>query len=65
MGAGNLRPVVGRLAAGGGVEDAADALDRLGDLHRIGPVLGALEEHVLEEVGDAGDSGRLVAGPTS
>ena len=47
-------PVDGRLAIGGGVARAADALDGLGDEARRRVGLGALEGDVLHEVGDAG-----------
>ncbi len=43
--------VGGGLAAGVGVDVAADVLDLLGDAAR-GPGAGALERHVLEKVGD-------------
>ena len=53
--------VGGVLARGVGVEAAADALDLLGDGARAAG-RGALERHVLEQVGDAVDLGGLVAG---
>ena len=54
--------IVGRaLAAGVGVQVTADRLDLLGDI--VGrAALGALEGHVLEQMGDAVDFRRLVAG---
>ena len=49
----------GRLLAGEGVQIAADALDRLGDL--LGrALLRAFEEQVLDEMADAVERGRLV-----
>ena len=48
----HLDVVGGLLARGVGVEVAADRLDLLGDVGRGAP-FGALERHVLEEVGDA------------
>ena len=51
----------GRVPIGGSIELAADILDRLADLARIA-IAGALEHHMLEQVGDAVDQGRLVAG---
>ena len=54
--------VVGRLLARGiGVDVAAHRLDLLGNL-RGGAALGALERHVLQEVGDAVLLRQLVAG---
>ena len=50
---GRLRVVDGQLAVGGGVVQPPDRLDRLRDLLRRRPSRGALEEHVLEEVGEA------------
>ena len=47
-------PVDGRLAVGGGVERAADALDRLADRPRRRVGRRALERDVLHEMGDAG-----------
>ena len=49
-----LDVVGGQLLAGEGVELAADAVDLGRDVARRGPALGALEEHVLGEVCDAG-----------
>ena len=49
----DLGPVDGGLFIGGGVEDAADAFDGLGDELGGGVAGGALEEHVLDEVRDA------------
>ena len=57
----HLRVIGGALARGIGVEMAADRLDLLGDRAGAAP-LGALEGHVLEEMRDAVDLGRLVAG---
>ena len=51
---------VGRLLAGGGVHRRPQPVEDLGDLDRR-VVLGALEEHVLEEMRDARLRGRLVA----
>src|SRR5437764_5423849 len=48
------------LARGVGVQVAADRLDLLGDRAGAAP-LGALERHVLEEMRDAVDLGRLMA----
>ena len=60
---GRALDVVGRqLLAGEGVELAADAVDLGRDVARRGAALGALEEHVLGEVGDAGRRRLLVAG---
>jgi hypothetical protein len=50
----------GAFAVGGGVEVAADILDRLADRARAAAA-GALEHHMLEQVGDAVERGRLVA----
>jgi hypothetical protein len=50
----------GAVAVGGGVEIAADILDRFADLAR-GAAAGALEHHMLEQVGDAVEPRRLVA----
>ena len=61
-GLGRALHVVARvLLAREGVELAADAVDLGGDVARGRPPLGALEEHVLGEVGDAVRLGRLVA----
>ena len=49
-----------RLARRGGVELAAHRVEQLRDLHRV-VALGALEEQVLDEVGDAGLGNRFVA----
>ena len=57
----HLGVIGGALARGVGVEVAADRLDLLGDGAGAAP-LGALERHVLEEMRDAVDLGRLVAG---
>ena len=57
----HLGVVGGVLAARVGVQVAADRLDLLGDVERRAP-LGALEGHVLEQVGDAVDLCRFVAG---
>ncbi len=46
----HLGPVHGQLFIGPGVHHAADAFDLFGDLARRRPSLGALEQHVLEEV---------------
>ena len=55
-GAGGALDVVARvLLAGEGVELAADPVDLGRDVTRGRPPLGALEEHVLREVGDAAD----------
>ena len=54
--------VIGRLLARGiGVEMPAHRLDLLGDGPRAAPALGALEGHVLQQMRDAVDLGRLVA----
>ena len=50
----------GAVAVGGGVEIAADILDRFADLAR-GAAAGALEHHMLEQMGDAVQPRRLVA----
>ena len=61
-GAGGALDVVARvLLAREGVELAADPVDLGRDVARGRAALGALEEHVLGEVGDAADLGRLVA----
>ena len=57
----DLAVVGGLLARGVGVEVAADVLDLAGDGGGVA-LLGALEGHVLEEVGDAVLRRRLVAG---
>ena len=59
----HAHPVDRRFAVGGGVERAADALDRLAD--RAGRRVGgrALEGEVLHEMGDADLAGRLEARP--
>ena len=57
----HLGVIGGVFARGIGIEVAADRLDLLGDGERRAP-LGALERHVLEEMGDAVDLRRLVAG---
>ena len=57
-GAGGALDVVAReLLARERVELAADAVDLGRDRACGGPPLGALEEHVLGEVGDSGDVG--------
>ena len=50
----------GAVAVGPGVEVAADILDRLADLARLAAA-GALEHHMLEQVGEAVELRRLVA----
>ena len=50
------------LLAGEGVELAADRVDLACDVAGRRAALGALEEHVLREMGDAVRVGRLVAG---
>src|SRR5262249_27101957 len=52
--------VAGVLLAGERVDDAADGVDLLGDLRRGAP-FGALEEEMLEKVGDPRLCARLVA----
>ena len=53
--------VIGRaLVAGAGVHHAADILDGFGELARVAGAR-ALEGHVLEEMGDAVQLGRLPA----
>ncbi len=52
--------VVGEVEAGRAVEDSAVRLHELDELH-LAEVLGALEHHVLEEVGEAGAVLRLDA----
>ena len=59
---GALDVVPGQLLARAGVELAADPVDLGGDVAGRGPALGALEEHVLGEVGDPVRLLRLVAG---
>ena len=59
---GALDVVAGVLLAGEGVELAADGVDLSGDLARCRAPLGALEEHVLGEVGDPVRVLGLVAG---
>jgi hypothetical protein len=54
--------VVGAVQPGGPVHRAAHPLD-VGDVLCIGDVLGALEHHVLEEMGEAGPPLPLVAAP--
>ena len=58
---GALDVVAGVLLAGERVELAADPVDLGRDVACGRAPLGALEEHVLGEVGDAADVGRLVA----
>ena len=53
--------VPGVLLAREGVELAADAVDLVTDVPRGGPLLRALEEHVLGEVRDPAGLGGLVA----
>src|SRR6266478_4091176 len=45
----HTRPVGGQLLVGGGVDETADTLDRVRDLLRGRPPLGALEEEMLDE----------------
>ena len=56
----HARVIGGRVDAGRGVEIAADRLDLLGDVLGA-PPRGALEGHVLEEMGDAVLAFRLAA----
>ena len=56
----NFRVVADQLLGGEGVEISADRIDGARDLFR-GPVAGAFEEHVLDEVRDAVLLGRFVA----
>ena len=58
--AGHDGEIVGVLAPGGGVQRAAQPLDRLGDFLRAGPLVRALEQHMLDKVADPGDLLRLV-----
>ena len=53
---------VGLVAVGAGVEVAAHILDRLAELARRAPA-GALEHHMLVEMGEAVDPRRLVPRP--
>ena len=55
-----MREVARRFLARAGVEVAAAPFDRLGDVERRAR-RRALEEHVLDEVGDAGECGVFVA----
>ena len=57
----DLGVVDGVLAVGSRVEDAADAIDGLGDLLRRRALRRALEAQVLDEVRDAGLALGLVA----
>ena len=57
----NLEVEADGLFAGEGVEVAADGVDFAGKL-LSGAVGGALEDHVLDEMGDAVDGGGFVAG---
>ena len=50
------------VALGRGVEVAADILDRLADLARRAAA-GALEHHMLEQMGDSVEPRRLVPRP--
>ena len=50
------RPVCGQLLVGGRVDEAAHALDGVGDLFRRGPPLGPFEVKVLDEMRHAGES---------
>jgi hypothetical protein len=59
---GEVVPVAGDLLRGVGVQAAARAFDRLGDLGGGRASLGALEEHVFDEVRQAIGARRLVAG---
>ena len=52
----------GAVAIGGGVQIAAHILDRLADLAGRASA-GALEHHMLEQMGDAVEALRLVARP--
>ena len=61
----DLGVVDGVLAVRTRVEDAADGVDGLGDLLRGRALLGALEEQVLDEVGDAGLSVAFVPGASA
>jgi hypothetical protein len=61
LGARHFCPVIGRLAAGAGVENAADAFDLFRDHLGIRALGGALEEHVLEEMRHTRDFGSLEA----
>ena len=54
--------VEGGVEAGLGVQRAADALDRDGEGGGVGVALGAAEDHVLDEVGEAAGAPGLVAG---
>ena len=56
----DARGEAGAVALGAGVQFAADILDRLADLARRA-ASGALEHHMLEQMGDAVELGRLVA----
>ena len=56
----HLDVVAGVFLGGEGVELAADRVDRLGDVFGR-PRRRALEEHVLDEMGDAAALGRFVA----
>jgi hypothetical protein len=56
----NLDVIAGVFLRGKSVELAADRVDLLGNVFR-GPALRALEEHVLDEVGDPAVLGRLVS----
>ena len=58
---GHVVPVAGQFAGGVGVERAAGALDRLADLGGGGACRGALEEQVLQVVGDAVGAAVFVA----
>ncbi len=57
---GDLGVKVGVFKPGGSIELAADPFDGLADLPGRRPLLRALENHVFEEVGDAGQMVRLV-----
>ena len=52
----NPGPVGRQLFVGRRVDEPADAFNRIRDLLRRRPALGALEEEVLDEVGDARQS---------
>ena len=56
----HLAPVDRQLMLGARVDDPARALHGRADLHRRGPALGALEEHMLYEVGNPGPLVRLI-----
>ena len=53
--------IVGAIEPGGGVERSPCPFDQL-DMSVLGHILGALEHHVLEQVGESGCALALIPG---